>query len=41
MPAHIQFNDLAEWRVFANNHHEVLSKRRDWYFNLKTLRLIQ
>ncbi len=41
MPARIQFNSLEEFNQFERNHNEVLSKRRDWYFNSKTLRMVQ
>lgn len=41
MPAKIQFNTMNEWREFEEKYNPVLSKRRDWYFNSKTLQFVQ
>ncbi len=37
MPSKIKFNSKEEFYQFERQYNEVLGKRRDWYFNSKTL----
>lgn len=41
MPSRIQFNNYLEWKEFYNKYEEVLRMRRDWYFNINRLQLVQ
>lgn len=39
-PSRIQFNNVDEWKTFENTYKNILSHRRDWYFNSDTLILL-